>query len=102
MDKLQEFRKWRSRPTSSNVKDIMYNDELEELVIRFRSGEVYTYPNISFSVFQTIYTGDAAPITSGENRWNKWGKGKAPSVGAAVYKELVKRNAPFRRGGNLR
>ncbi|MFY8170062.1 MAG: KTSC domain-containing protein [Candidatus Fonsibacter sp.] len=99
---LDEFKKWRSKPTSANVKDIMYNDEIEELVIKFHDGQIYTYSNISFSTFQTIYTGDAAPITSGENRWHKWEEGKAPSVGAAVYKVLVRRKAPFTKGGSLR
>lgn len=99
---LEEFKKWRSKPTSANVKDIMYNDEIEELVIKFHDGQIYTYSNISFNTFQTIYTGDAAPITSGENRWHKWEEGKAPSVGAAVYKVLVSRKAPFTKGGSLR
>lgn len=99
---LDEFKKWRNKPTSANVKDIMYNDEIEELVIKFHDGQIYTYSNISFSTFQTIYTGDAAPITSGENRWHKWEEGKAPSVGAAVYKVLVRRKAPFTKGGSLR
>lgn len=102
IDTLHEFKKWRSKPTSANVKDIMYNDEIEELVIKFHDGQIYTYPAISFSLFQEIYTGNAEPLTSGENRWHKWEKGKAPSVGAAVYKNLVRRNATFTRGGTLR
>ena len=100
--KYIKLKKWRSDADSSNVNKIMYNDESKELVIKFNSGDIYTYENIEFDSFRDIVEGNAVCVTSGENRWGSWDLGKSPSVGAAVYKYLVDAGATYRKGGTLR
>lgn len=100
--KYIELKKWRSNADSSNVNKIMYNDESKELVIKFNSGDIYTYFNIDFIDFKNVVDGNAVCITSGENKWGSWDVGKYPSVGAAVHKYLVEIGASYRKGGNLR
>lgn len=96
------FKKWRSTPTSSNVKKMMYNDETLILVIQFNDRSIYTYFNVSFNDFINISGGNAVCKTSGENKWGKWYVGKTPSTGAAVFKYLKERGVSYIRGGSLR
>ena len=92
------LKKWRNTADSSNVNRIMYNDETLELVIRFKSGDVYTYEGVSFDIFNNVVNGNAACKTSGDS----WDIGKDPSVGAAVHKYLVDSSIVYRKGGSLR
>jgi len=100
--KYVELKKWRNNANSSNVNKIMYNDEIKELVIKFNSGDIYTYSNIEFDSFRDIVEGNAVCVTSGDSKWGSWDVGKTPSVGAAVFKYLVERGATYRKGGTLR
>jgi len=102
LEVFYQFFKWRSKPNSSNVKNIMYNDETKEMVIEFNSGEKYTYSNIDFSQFQRVFSGAGVCRTEGENKWGSWFVGKTPSVGAAVYQTLVLKGVPYIKGGSLR
>lgn len=97
-----KLKKWRNTADSSNVNKIMYNDETEELVIKFRNGDIYTYEGIDFTEFNNIVNGNAVCISSGENRWGSWDLGKSPSVGAAVHKYLIDSGKTYRKGGSLR
>jgi len=92
------LKKWRNTADSSNVNKIMYNDETEELVIKFRNGDIYTYEGVSFEIFNNVVNGNAACKTNGET----WDIGKSPSVGAAVHKYLIDSNIVYRKGGSLR
>ena len=95
-----EMKKWRSTPDSSNVKKIMYNDEIREMVIQFHSGDIYTYYDINFSLFQAVFNGAGICRTEGSNKWGSWFIGKTPSVGAAVSDLLD--GARYSRGGSLK
>jgi hypothetical protein len=97
-----ELKNWTSKPSSSNIKQILYNDETMDLVIQFRSGDIYTYPEVDFTEFGVIFAGAGICRTSGENRWGSWYVGKTPSVGAAVYNTLIKNNHPYKKGGSLK
>lgn len=99
---LQEFKKWRSDPQSSNVDKIMYNDETNEMVIKFNDGSYYTYFGVDFALFQDIFQGNGICRTEGSNQWGEWWVGKSPSVGAAVYELLVEAGIPYMRGGSLK
>ena len=99
---IRKFEKKRLFVDSSNVDRVMYNTDTSELTIRFTNDEIYTYPNIDEELFNQIIDGVDAPKTSGENDYGEWKKGVGPSVGATVYKRLVKRNAPFKIGGSFR
>lgn len=99
---LLEMKKWRNNPLSSNVDKIMFNDETNELVIKFKDGEIYTYEGIDFSEFNNIVNGNAVCVTNGENRFGTWYLGKNPSVGSAVFKYLVESGKSYIKGGTLR
>lgn len=86
---------------SANVDRMKYFEEEEKLVIRFNDGEYYTYTGVSASLFKKVLEGDAACITSGSNEFGEWEVGKFPSVGAAVYKFLVKGNVDYQPGGSF-
>ncbi len=98
-----EFKKWRAdNIRSSNVRKIMYNDELKEMYIQFQDKSVYTYFNVSFQLFLDVSGGKATCITSGENKYGAWYVGKTPSVGAAVHRWLIKKGVSYKKGGTLR
>lgn len=96
------FKKWRSNPESSNVDKIMFNDEINELVIKFNDGSIYTYNGVDFNIFREIFEGNGICKTEGSNRWGEWYVGKTPSVGAAVYEILVNGGYDYKKGGSLR
>jgi len=98
----EEFKKWRSKPASSNVNEMLYNDETEELVIKFNDGSYYTYYDVPNLLFRKIFQARVRAKTSGENRWGRWWVGKIPSVGAAVHKYLVNSGIRYEKGGSLR
>lgn len=95
------FKKWRSKPKSSNVNRILFNDENNELTIKFNDGDIYTYKDVEFSVFMDVKDGLAACLTDGESKWGSWYVGKSPSVGAAVYQILVDGGYSYSKGGSL-
>ena len=86
---------------SANVDRMKYDEVKEELVIRFNDGEYYTYTGVSASLFKKVLEGDAACISSGSNEFGEWEVGKFPSIGAAVYKYLVKGNIDYQPGGSF-
>jgi hypothetical protein len=95
-----ELKKWRGSPNSSNVKKILYQDETSEMTIQFHSGDIYTYYDIDFALFQEVLNGAGICRTAGENRWGSWYVGKTPSVGAAVNQLLD--GVRYSRGGSLK
>lgn len=97
-----KLKKWRSTEDSSNVDKMLYNDETNELVIQFNSGDIYTYSNVDMKQAYDVISGNANPLTTGQNEYGSWDPDKYPSLGAAVYKYLVSINHPFRKGGSLR
>lgn len=97
------FKKWRGENIkSSNVKNIMYNDETSEMFIQFQDKSIYTYFNVPFQMFLDVSGGKATCITSGENKYGSWYVGKTPSVGAAVHEYLIKGGVSYKKGGSLR
>jgi hypothetical protein len=102
INEIRKFEKTRVFVDSSNVERVMYNDETKELVVRFNSGETYTYSNITQDLFEKIIDGVDAPKTSGENDFGSWREGVGPSVGGTVYERLVRRGVRYKKGGNFR
>lgn len=98
------FKKWRGMGglKSSNVRNIMYNDETSEMFIEFQDKSIYTYFNVPFQMFLDVSGGKATCITSGENKYGSWYVGKTPSAGAAVHKYLIKGGVKYKKGGSLR
>ena len=92
------FEKTRVFVDSSNVDRVMYDSDTRELVVRFNSGETYTYFEISEELFENIIDGVDVPKTDGDT----WKKGVGPSVGATVYERLVRRGVRYKKGGSFR
>ena len=86
---------------SSNVDRMKYFEDKEELVVKFNDGTYYTYTGVSSGTFNSVLEGDAACITSGSNEYGEWEVGKYPSVGAALYKYLVKAGVSYSEGGSF-
>jgi len=96
-----EFEIVEGRITSSNVKSYAYDSIKLELYITFNDNSTYRYDNITIQEFFEIRNGEASCITEGSNQYGSWYVGKTPSVGAAVYKYLVRANVPFQKVGAL-
>lgn len=94
------LKKWRNQATSSNVDRLMFNDETNELVVKFNDGSYYTYYDVDFTDFINVLEGRAVCRTNGRNKWGEWFIGKTPSVGAAVKRYLEQYR--YSRGGSLR
>lgn len=97
-----ELKTWRNTANSSNVDKMKWNDETNELVIKFNDGSYYTYFDIDSNTFFSIVNGEASCVSDGENEHGSWWVGKSPSVGAAVYEFLVSNGARYESGGSLR
>lgn len=97
-----ELKTWRSTANSSNVDKMKWNDETNELVIKFNDGSYYTYFDIDSNTFFSIVNGEASCISEGENKDGSWWVGKSPSVGASVYEYLVSNGARYESGGSLK
>ena len=102
IDRLLRLRKWRTTPTSSNVRKMMYQDETEILTIQFNDKSIYTYFNVKFDDFWSISDGNTICKTEGRDKYGSWFVGKTPSVGAAVHKYLIDRGVSYQKGGTLR
>ncbi len=98
---LNQFRWTRTNVNSSNVDRILYNDESRELIIKFNTGDTYTYSDINFVEFNSVVSGLAECKTEGENKWGEWSVGKTPSIGAAVWKYLIDTGKQYKKGGSF-
>ncbi len=99
--KYTTLKKWRNTANSSNVDKVMFNDESNELVIKFNDGSIYTYFNVSFDVFTNLIEPLALAKTDGENEYGSWYVGK-PSVGSGVHQYLIDRGVSYKKGGSLK
>jgi len=97
-----ELKKWRGQVDSSNVDRLMFNDETNELVVKFNDGSIYSYFDVDFNEFLLVLDGAGVCRTNGKNRWGEWWVGKSPSVGAALNRILVRSGKRYKRGGSLR
>jgi hypothetical protein len=97
-EKMEHFEKIRVYVDSTNADRVMWNSETLELTIKFNDGSVYTYSDVSETIFNDVIDGKAKTKTAGI-----WGpKGKRPSVGAAIHKYLIERGFSYSRGGTFR
>lgn len=48
------------RLDSSNLTEARYDDGLQKLEIRFRSGKVYTYPDVPREIYDGLMASDSA------------------------------------------
>jgi hypothetical protein len=99
---IEQERFLRRRLKSSNVDKVLYDSDLKELVIQFKEGDIYTYSTVEFSTFENIVTGLGGVCrTSGSNSFGEWEVGKTPSIGAAVWNQLIDLGVSYRKGGNI-
>lgn len=83
----------KGRVQSSNVKGYKYDTENKTLIITFNDNSEYLYEFIEFEEFEAISKGDAICTTEGSNKFGSWFVGKTPSVGAAIWRWLIRKGA---------
>jgi hypothetical protein len=98
---FESFEKLRVYVDSSNADRMMWDSETKQLVVRFHDGSTYTYDDISQETFDAVIEGLDAPKTTGSNEYGSWVRGQAPSVGATLYKRIVKKDKGSK-GGSFR
>lgn len=81
----------KGRVKSSNVKGYRYDTVNQTLIIEFNDGSKYMYEFVEFSEFEAIAKGDAICTTTGSNQYGSWYEGKTPSVGAAIWRWLIRK-----------
>jgi len=81
---------------SSNIWKIGYDLVTRILRIDFNSGARYEYFEVPPDIAADVVKGAQTAVTTGENKWGKWWSGKNPSVGAAVYRLIVKGGYKYR------
>jgi hypothetical protein len=88
---------------SSNVDGFAYDENNGKLYVRFlgkhpnRNGPIYSYDGVPPSMFELLRKGAVPARTDGQNKWGKWWKGKAPSLGASVYTLLKQGGFPYQK-----
>lgn len=97
--KYTTLKKWRNTANSSNVDKVLFNDETMELVIKFNTGDYYTYFDVDYNTFLLLIEPASKARTNGENEYGSWYIGK-PSVGSGI-EQLLSRFT-YKKGGNLR
>jgi hypothetical protein len=96
-----QLKQWKNQAISSNVDRINYEDETKELVVKFNDGDIYTYFDVDFAEFLDLINGAGICRTTGSNEYGSWYLGKYPSVGAALYRILVRRGKTYKKGGKI-
>jgi len=79
----------RGDANSSNIKSWIYNSKKKTLFITFNDKSKYKYYGITGSEFKNVINGNAACLTSGNNKYGSWWIGKYPSQGAALYRYVI-------------
>jgi hypothetical protein len=86
---------------SSNVESVAYDAYLDKIYVEFKSGGVYEYDLKSISgsarLGLQVVTGADFCRTNDPTGLKRWWIGKIPSLGAAVYWNLVKTHIPYKR-----
>jgi hypothetical protein len=84
---------------SSNVHKFRYDTKTNELIVKFHSGDTYTYYDVPVEDFYDFSTGEGGTCTTeGSNIYGSWYDGKNPSIGAAVWDVLRGRFAYAKTG----
>lgn len=86
---------------SSNVAQVIWSYEMTQIYILFHNGAWYRYDmsqkDRAREIFLQILAGNARCKTDDPTGMKRWWKTKTPSVGAAVWKYLRRRNVPYKR-----
>lgn len=86
---------------SSNVAQVIWSYEMTQIYILFHNGAWYRYDMAmktqAREIFLQILAGNARCKTDDPTGMKRWWKTKTPSVGAAVWKYLRRRNVPYKR-----
>lgn len=75
--------------SSSNVAGMGYDPSTSTMIVEFHESGRYAYRNIDPSLYDLILWGKDVPRTTGQNAYGSWTRGIGPSVGAALYWNVV-------------
>ncbi len=88
---------------SSNINGFKYDPKSQQLLVQFHgpypqaAGPIYRYNGVPQNTFDVVSRGAVGPRTSGQNRYHKWQRNIAPSLGASVYALIREGGFPFQR-----
>lgn len=94
----EHFKKYREKPNSTNVSNLMWDSETNELVVKFKNGDIYTYYDVPEGIYNRVVDGQAGTKTAGKHG----DVGSFPSVGAAIHQYIIKGGFRYKKGGSLR
>jgi hypothetical protein len=75
---------------SSNVSLFTYDPDESKMYIQFHDGSTYKYLDMDPEVVRKIAEKEAIPITEGKNIYGAWGADDTQSLGAALWKYILK------------
>jgi len=88
---------------SSNIHGFKYDPKSKQLLVQFHgpypqaAGPIYRYTGVPQNTFDVVARGQVGPRTSGQNRYHKWQRNIAPSLGASVYALIREGGYPYQR-----
>jgi hypothetical protein len=88
---------------SSNIHGFKYDPQSKQLLVQFHgpypqaAGPIYRYTGVPQNTFDVVARGQLGPRTSGQNRYHKWQRNIAPSLGASVYALIREGGYPYQR-----
>jgi len=91
-------RQVQSKPTplsSSNVAGLGYDKATQTMVVEFHDRSRYRYWNITPELYEWVLWGKNVPRTTGGNVYGEWKMGVGPSVGAALYWDVIRFPAKY-------
>lgn len=75
---------------SSNISLFFYDPEESDLFVQFHTGDFYRYKNIPKEIVEELSEKNAEPLTKGKTVYGEWGNEDKKSLGAALYKYVLK------------
>lgn len=75
--------------SSSNVSGMGYDPSTQTMIVEFHVGRRYAYQNVDSGLYDFILWGRDIPRTTGTSPYGSWQRGIGPSVGAALYWNVV-------------
>lgn len=75
---------------SSIISSLIYRPRKKEMLVKFHNGESYVYEDVTEEDIAPISEAMGIPVTSGQNIYGKWEKGKQDSRGAALIQGIIR------------
>lgn len=87
---IEDLLKIPEEDRSSNIALFSYDPSDNEAFFQFHDGSFYRYKSVPPELVKEIAEKNAIPITSGENMYGVWSPDDKKSIGAALWKYMLK------------